>query len=404
MNWKVVPLEQLAAREDSAIKIGPFGSQLRKCDLVPSGIHVVGIENVVKEKFNGFGERYITAEKFHSLRSVEVRSGDLLITMMGTVGEVAVVPPGTATSVMDSHLLRFRPNLEVCSPQFVAWLIKGSPVVRAAIQGRAHGAIMKGLNSSLIRTLPAPLPPLAEQERIVKLLDEADELRKLRVQADRHTAALIPSLFHEMFGDQNFPIVALRELATKERNSLTNGPFGSDLLSSELTDSGVPVIYIRDISSGNYKRKSTVCVTPAKAAELEFCNAKPGDVLVAKVGAPPGIAAVYPAKEPHAIVTQDVIRIRPNVERALSVYVEGFLNSSLGLEEVRNITIQATRQRFSLGQFKEINVPLPPLSPQKEFAARVSEIRAVQAEQAASRCHLDDLFQSLMYRAFKGEL
>jgi len=238
----------------------------------------------------------------------------------------------------------------------------------------------------------------------VKLLDEADELRKLRTQADRRTAHLIPALFDEMFGDPNFPKVALRELVGNERNSLTNGPFGSDLLSSELTDSGVPVIYIRDISSGNYKRKSVVCVTPAKATELEFCNAKPGDVLVAKVGDPPGIAAVYPEKEPSAIITQDVIRIRPNFERALPVYMEGFLNSSLGQGEVRNITIQATRQRFSLGQFKEIKVPLPPLSLQKEFAARVSEIRAMQAKQAASRRRLDDLFRSMLHSAFQGEL
>jgi type I restriction enzyme, S subunit len=49
--------------------------------------------------------------------------------------------------------------------------------------------------------LHIPVPPLIEQERIVKLLDEADELRKLRAQADRRTEALIPALFHDMFGD-----------------------------------------------------------------------------------------------------------------------------------------------------------------------------------------------------------
>ena len=287
------------------------------------------------------------------------------------------------------------------SPAFLSRFLEGN---FDYLQRTATGATIPHVSKDALNSLQIPVPPLAEQERIVKLLDEGDELRKLRAQADRRTADLILALFHKMFGDPVFPKVALRELATQERNSLTNGPFGSDLLSSELTDSGVPVIYIRDISSGNYERKSTVCVMPAKATELDFCNAKPGDVLVAKVGSPPGIAAVYPAKEPHAIVTQDVIRIRPNVELALPVYVEGFLKSSLGLGEVRNITIQATRQRFSLGQFKEIKVPLPPLSLQKEFAARVSEIRAVQAEQAASRRRLDDLFQSMLHRAFKGEL
>jgi type I restriction enzyme S subunit len=46
-----------------------------------------------------------------------------------------------------------------------------------------------------------PVPPLAEQGRIVELLDEADELRKIRAKADQHTGALIPALFHAMFGD-----------------------------------------------------------------------------------------------------------------------------------------------------------------------------------------------------------
>ena len=265
MRWPVLKLEQLAAAEPASIKIGPFGSQLKKSELVASGVHVIGIENVLAVSFDGLGSRYITEDKFRSLSSVEVKPGDVLITMMGTIGEVCVVPPTISKSIMDLHLLRFRPNRALWSPEYVSWLMKGSAVVRDALNNRAHGAIMKGLNSSIIRSLPAPLPPLNEQERIVKLLDEANELREIRIQADRRTAAFIPALFDEMFQKPTFQKVALRELAAKERNSFVNGPFGSDLLSSELMDAGVPVVYIRDISSGSYERKSTVCVTAAKA-------------------------------------------------------------------------------------------------------------------------------------------
>src|SRR5205814_3940993 len=49
-----------------AIKIGPFGSQLKKCDLVRSGIRVVGIENVLSETFDGLGGRFISPEKFQT--------------------------------------------------------------------------------------------------------------------------------------------------------------------------------------------------------------------------------------------------------------------------------------------------------------------------------------------------
>jgi type I restriction enzyme S subunit len=61
-------------------------------------------------------------------------------------------------------------------------------------------------------------------------------------------------------------------------------------------------------------------------------------------------------------------------------------------------------KNISKPKVMSVKVPLPPLPLQKEFAARVSEIRAMQAEQSTSRRQLDDLFQSLLYRAFQGEL
>ena len=76
----------------------------------------------------------------------------------------------------------------------------------------------------------------------------------------------------------------------------------------------------------------------------------------------------------------------------------------MGQREILNITIQATRQRFSLGQFKEIQLPIPPLPLQQTFARRVAEIRELEAAQAASRRRLDALFASLLHRAFAGEL
>jgi type I restriction enzyme S subunit len=51
-----------------------------------------------------------------------------------------------------------------------------------------------------------------------------------------------------------------------------------------------------------------------------------------------------------------------------------------------------------------MEIPTPPLPLQREFAARVSEIRGLQAEQAASGQRLNDLFQAMLHRAFEGEL
>jgi type I restriction enzyme, S subunit len=61
-------------------------------------------------------------------------------------------------------------------------------------------------------------------------------------------------------------------------------------------------------------------------------------------------------------------------------------------------------QQFTIRQLSEVKVLLPPLALQEVFAARVTEIRVMPAEQAASRRRLDDLFRSVLYRAFSGEL
>ena len=63
------------------------------------------------------------------------------------------------------------------------------------------GANLPRVNEDSLLGIPVPLPPLTEQERLVRILDEADALRKLRAQADQRTATLIPALFHEIFGD-----------------------------------------------------------------------------------------------------------------------------------------------------------------------------------------------------------
>jgi len=97
------------------------------------------------------------------------------------------------------------------------WIVFRSPQIRPRylryflIGDPFHAQFMQtvsGVGGSLLRAkatevakIKIPVPPLAEQERIVKLLDEADELRKLRAQADRRTADLISALFNEMFGD-----------------------------------------------------------------------------------------------------------------------------------------------------------------------------------------------------------
>jgi type I restriction enzyme S subunit len=106
-------------------------------------------------------------------------------------------------------------------------------------------------------------------------------------------------------------------------------------------------------------------VSPEKAIELDFCRVDAGDVVIAKVGDPPGTATVYPVGEPSGIVTQDVIRIRVNKRIVSAQYLAFFLNSSAGRGLIDNIAIESTRMRISLGDYKNSLSVLPPFLEQQ---------------------------------------
>jgi len=167
--------------------------------------------------------------------------------------------------------------------------------------------------------------------------------------------------------------IKLANIAESNRGSFVNGPFGSDLLAEELKDEGVPVVYIRDIKRIGYKRKSTVCVTQEKAEQLEVCKVVSGDVIISKVGDPPGDACLYPKGEPTAVITQDVIRIRVNRLIANPKFLVMLLNSDFGQMVINDISVEGTRKRVSLGDFKATKFVIPPLREQEAITDYVHQ-------------------------------
>lgn len=214
---------------------------------------------------------------------------------------------------------------------------------------------------------------VAEQERLIKLLKE----KRQAIISHAVTKGLNPVVPLKESGIEWLGEVPMRwsrafkllELAAPIRNSFVNGPFGSDLLSTELIPEGIPVIYIRDLKQTGYKRISEVCVSEEKAVQLKFCNVISGDVLVAKVGDPPGLAVVYPDGEPEGIVTQDVIRLRTNPDNALPNYVVYLLNSDFGNALIDNISVESTRTRIGLGEYKQLRVVVPTIQEQLAITA-----------------------------------
>ena len=122
--------------------------------------------------------------------------GTVLISIFATIGRTAVL--GIEASTNQAIAGVTPRDVRELSPPFLRYFLDRSV---ASLVGEARGVAQLNINGKILKSLPIPLPPIAEQERLVKLLDEANALRLVRAEADKRAEALIPALFDEMFGD-----------------------------------------------------------------------------------------------------------------------------------------------------------------------------------------------------------
>jgi type I restriction enzyme S subunit len=260
--------------------------------------------------------------------------------------------------------------------------------------------------------MPAHRPEPAEQARIAAVLDTVDEamaqtaavLAKLkqvrtgllydllRRGLDEHDQVRDPSTGPAQFHDS--PLgriprtwgVGWLDDTVSQPSHLTIGPFGSNLLASDYRPEGAPVVFVRDIRENRFVWKSQIYVSQDKAAELRAHSVCAGDVLITKMGLPPGIAAVYPDTMPGGVITADVIRLRPRVDIATPFWLTASINSPRFAAGVRKITGGVTRPKVTLADFRKLPVLLPPVEEQQRIEHMVRAMtHSIEEAEAALR-------------------
>ena len=309
--------------------------------------------------------------------------------------------------ICSTDIYVLNPRQHQMDAAFAAYFLR-SPVVLGAVSNAMAGANLPRINEESLLAIPAPIPPLAEQERIVRLLDEADELRKLRAQADRRTADLIPSLFHEMFGDpddnqRGWACCQVSSFVEELHGGRSVNPAGADEAAGRFR-----VLKISAVTWGEFNPEESKPV-PAMYEPPESHFVRAGDLLFSRANTTELVAATsYVFDTPPNLLLPDklwrFVWKQPQAVEPLFVWWL-FQAPSVRRELGQRATgTGGSMKNISKPKVMSVEVPLPPLPLQKKFAARVSEIRAMQAEQAASRRRLEHLFQSLLHRAFQGEL
>jgi type I restriction enzyme, S subunit len=124
-----------------------------------------------------------------------VKAGTIVMAVSGNVGLCAEL--AVDACIHDGFVAFKNLRKDLFTPTFFGLAMSQ---MGATHERNKAGAVFQNITTSDVKEMPIPMPPLAEQERIVKVLNEADELRKLRVEIDRRSAALVPAFFHELFG------------------------------------------------------------------------------------------------------------------------------------------------------------------------------------------------------------
>lgn len=199
-NWTRRTLASMLSKEKGALQSGPFGSNLHNHDFVPDGtILAVGIDNVHNTGFELGRQRRITEEKYEELEKYTLLPGDVLITIMGTIGRTCVFPEWAGKAICTKHVYRMRVNTEVIAPEYLSASIRFCPQVRAQLGASTTGQIVRGITSKALRSLDLVVPPIDQQRTFTSIKERlSDEMKRQRL-GQESLDALFASLLHRAF-------------------------------------------------------------------------------------------------------------------------------------------------------------------------------------------------------------
>jgi type I restriction enzyme S subunit len=198
----------------------------------------------------------------------------------------------------------------------------------------------------------------------------------------------------------------VEQLAAPEPNSITDGPFGSNLKTEHYTNSGPRVIRLQNIGDGVYVDEEAH-ISEAHFQRLQKHRVYADDLVIAGFGENPPRSCIIPEALGPAIVKADCIRFKPHREIAAK-YMNAALNSEAVRRWTKGMVHGVGRPRLNLGEIKSIVLPVPPLAEQDRVAGeaerRLSVIEELETAISTEFQRAIRLRQSILRRAFSGEL
>ncbi|MCK9928825.1 restriction endonuclease subunit S, partial [Frankia sp. Mgl5] len=271
------------------------------------------------------------------------------------------------------------------------------------IPAAGYSRHFKFLKERLILRLPLP-----EQQSVVKILDRAADLRAKRLRALALLDTLSQEIFYDIFGDpvrntKEWPLVKIRDLVHRIDSGRSpkclnrpahNGEWG--------------ILKLSAVTGCEYKAVENKAL-PSSEIPFPECEVKSGDLLFTRKNTRElvGACAIVEETPPQLLMPDLIFRLVPDTEAPVDpIYLHSLLSYPSKRRVVQNLASgsASSMPNISKSRLQSLEVELPPLDLQKQFAEKIRAITSLRRVYRAELSKFDSLFESLQHRAFRSEL
>jgi restriction endonuclease S subunit len=391
-NWPVKTLGELFDFQN--------GRGFKKTEWSKSGLPIIRIQNLNSDSagYNHFSGTFDPR--------IQVEAGDLLFSWSGSIG-TSFGPHvwQRSTGLLNQHIFKVYPKVPI-ETSYAHYCLRA---ITAEIERSVNGAVgLVHITKEKLNKFEIPVPPLAEQKRIVALLDAATarvtELTACYEQARTHANDLFTSaLCDALESNPDWPVKNLGAICEVFDD-------GDWIESKDQASSGVRLIQTGNVGDGEFKDRSDKArfISEPTFSRLRCTEIFPGDLLVSRLPDPVGRACLIPDTGSKMITAVDCTIMRPRKEIMLPQFLVLSTQTSGYREQVRAKITGTTRDRISRSNLAEVQVSVPPIEEQKRIIARLDSMKTKTTEMVAAYDaklrSAKDLRQSILESAFAGDL
>lgn len=323
---------------------------------------------------------------------------DILFSVRAPVGPTNI---NNIEACIGRGLSALRCKKDVLVMKYLLHYLRANETKIAAL---GTGSTFKAITISELKKLQIPLPPLSQQQKIANILDAADALRQNDKALIAKYDELTQALFLDMFGDpvsnpKGWEMKKLEDFCEFENGDRSsNYPSGDDIKSS-----GKLFLSSGDIKKGRFIVKDSKFISNDKYNALKRGKCYRNNVLMTLRGNGTGKSAIFDCEYEEGFINAQMVIIRPN-EKCEPNYLVLQLNNPAVFKRLVSFNSGSAQPQLSAQSVKEFKVFVPPVNLQNEFVKRVSLIEEQKAIAQKSLAKSEELFNSLLQRAFKGEL